>query len=55
MSLQKSRHESDIARGVQLHASRRDDHSPEVRLAVVTQGAAYGRNGLDRQGDESGL
>jgi hypothetical protein len=45
----------DIARGVQLHASRREDHFPEVRLAVVAQGAAYGRNRLCSEWYESGL
>jgi hypothetical protein len=44
-----------IARSVQLQACRREDHFPEVRLVVSTQGAAYGRQGLDRQGDESGI
>ena len=44
-----------IARSVQLHASRREDQCSEVSLAVIAQGAAYGRQGLDRQGDESGI
>jgi len=50
-----SRVGTDIARSIQFHASRRDDHFAEVRLAVVAQGAAYSCQGLDRQGDESGI
>ena len=37
--------------------SRSRIHSQPQKLGslVVPQGAAYGRNGLDRQGDESGI
>ena len=37
-----------IARSIQLGANRQEDHFPEMRLAVIAQGAAYGSNGLDR-------
>jgi hypothetical protein len=43
------------ARSIQFHAGRREDHSPEVRLAVVAQSATSGRQGLDRQRDECGI
>jgi hypothetical protein len=43
------------ARSVQLRASLREDDLPVVGSAVFPQGAAYGRQGLDRQGDESGI
>jgi hypothetical protein len=46
---------ADIAGFIQLRASRQEDHFPEVRLAAFAQGAAYGRNRLDRQGYESGI
>jgi hypothetical protein len=46
---------SEYARSVQLHASHREHHFPEVRLAAVAQGAAYGRQDLDRQMDKSGI
>jgi hypothetical protein len=46
---------TDVARSVQLHASRRENRFPEVRLVVVAQGAAYGRNGLCSQWYESGI
>jgi hypothetical protein len=46
---------SENARSVQLDASRREDHSPEVRLAAVAQGAAYCCQGLDCHGHESGI
>jgi hypothetical protein len=44
-----------IARSIQLAANRREDRVPEVRLAVVAQGAAYRRQGLCSQWYESGI
>jgi hypothetical protein len=44
-----------VPRSVQLHGSHREDLFPEVRLAVIAQGAAYCGNGLDRQWHESGI
>ena len=46
---------SDNVRSVQLHASRREDHFSQVRLAVFVQGTTYGHNSLCRQWYECGM
>jgi len=43
------------ARSIQLHASRREDHFPEVKLVFAAKGASYRSYGLCRQGYESGI
>jgi hypothetical protein len=45
----------EMPRSFQLFASRREDHFPELRSAVFTQGATHDCNGLDRQGVECGM
>jgi hypothetical protein len=44
---------SRYARSIQLHASRREDYFPEVKLVFAAKGASYRSYGLRRQGYES--
>jgi hypothetical protein len=44
-----------IARSIQLDASRREDHLPGMRVAVIAQGATDGGQGLCRQWYECGI